>query len=107
MSIKLILNYINEPTLKNKEALTKNIKPKDRKWFENYILKDLINKKEIKPFKQLYRISNNIKNNENTIKLKFIDNNINSNDIKIIIIFFLVIIIPTIEKKNKKNENNK
>lgn len=67
MSIKLILNYINEPTLKNKEALTKNIKPKDRKWFENYILKDLINKKEIKPFKQLYRISNNIKNNENTI----------------------------------------
>lgn len=45
---------------------------------------------------------------ENIIKLKFIDNNINSIEINIIIKFFLVIKIPNMEIKNKViDKNNK
>jgi hypothetical protein len=45
---------------------------------------------------------------ENTAKLKLTANNINSMETKIIIIFFLVIKIPNIPKKNiTKEKNNK
>jgi hypothetical protein len=46
------------------------------------------------------------KSTENIAKLKFTANNINSIETKIIIIFFLVIKIPKIPRKNMTKEKN-